>query len=112
MAEAEARKPVPAITPEAKPFWEAAAQQKLKMQRCNNCGAWIWTPRPSCFECGSEVLEWTDMSGRGEVYSFTVIRQIVGRGSSQAICRNSSDRSVSAKAGSSVSNSYQVAPRE
>jgi uncharacterized protein len=84
MAEVEARKPVPAITPEAKPFWEAAAQQQLKMQRCKNCNVWIWTPRPACFECGSENLEWTDMSGRGAVYSFTVIRQIVGRGSSQA----------------------------
>jgi uncharacterized OB-fold protein len=84
MVEAEAKKPVPAIMPEAKPFWEAAAQQKLRMQRCNDCRAWIWTPRPACFECGSENLAWSEMSGRGEVYSFTVIRQIVGRGSSPA----------------------------
>ena len=84
MADAEARKPVPAIMPEAKPFWEAAAQQKLKIQRCGNCNAWVWTPRPACFECGSETLVWTEVSGRGKVYSFTVIRQIVGRGSSQA----------------------------
>ena len=84
MAETEARKPVPAITAEAKPFWEAAAQQTLKMQRCKDCTGWVWTPRPACIECGSQNLQWTDMSGKGEVYSFTVIRQIVGRGSSQA----------------------------
>ena len=35
-------------------------------------------------ECGSEKLQWTPMSGKGEVYSFTVIRQIVGRAGSKA----------------------------
>lgn len=84
MAEADVRKPLPAITTEAKPFWDAAAQQKLMIQRCKACNAWVWTPRPSCNECGSENIDWTQMSGRGEVYSFTVIRQIVGRAASPA----------------------------
>jgi uncharacterized OB-fold protein len=70
--------------PEAKPFWDAAAQNKLVMQDCNDCGAWVWTPRPLCNECGSERVEWTPMSGKGEIYSFTVIRQVVGRAASQA----------------------------
>jgi hypothetical protein len=38
----------------------------------------------NCNECGSEKVEWTPMSGKGEVYSFTVIRQVVGRAASQA----------------------------
>ncbi len=84
MAEVNVGKPLPAITPEAKPFWDAAAQQKLMIQRCKACNAWVWTPRPSCNECGSENIEWTPMSGGGEVYSFTVIRQIVGRAASAA----------------------------
>jgi uncharacterized protein len=84
MAEADLRKPLPAIAPEAKPFWEAAAQNKLVMQRCRDCNAWVWTPRPLCNECGSTEIEWTPMSGKGEVYSFTVIRQVVGRAASKA----------------------------
>jgi uncharacterized OB-fold protein len=84
MAELDVRKPLPAITSEAKPFWDAAAQQQLKIQRCRDCKAWVWTPRPACNECGSEKVDWTDMSGRGTVYSFTVIRQIVGRAASSA----------------------------
>ena len=84
MAEADVRKPLPAITTEAKPFWDAAAQNKLVMQRCQDCGAWVWTPRPLCNECGSERIEWTPMSGKGEIYSFTVIRQVVGRAASKA----------------------------
>jgi len=84
MAELDVSKPLPAITTEAKPFWDAAAQQTLIIQRCQDCKAWVWTPRPSCNECGSEKVEWTQMSGKGEVYSFTVIRQIVGRAASKA----------------------------
>lgn len=84
MAELDVSKPLPTITTEAKPFWDAAAQQKLIIQRCNECRAWVWTPRPSCNECGSEKVEWKPMSGNGEVYSFTVIRQVVGRAASKA----------------------------
>jgi uncharacterized OB-fold protein len=84
MAEADLRKPLPAITNEAKPFWDAAAENKLIMQRCADCAAWVWTPRPVCNECGSARVEWTAMSGKGEVYSFTVIRQVVGRAASKA----------------------------
>jgi uncharacterized protein len=84
MAEAILKKPLPAITSEAKPFWEAAAQNKLLMQRCRDCRAYVWTPRPSCYECGSERLAWMELSGKGQIYSFTVIRQVVGRAASKA----------------------------
>jgi uncharacterized OB-fold protein len=84
MAEADVRKPLPAITSEAKPFWDAAAQNKLVMQHCQNCNAWVWTPRPLCNECGSDRIDWTPLSGNGQVYSFTVIRQVVGRAASKA----------------------------
>lgn len=84
MAETNLQKPLPTITSEATPFWEGAAKQKLLMQRCLDCSAYIWTPRPSCFECGSENIHWQELSGRGQVYSFTVIRQVVGRAASQA----------------------------
>ena len=67
MAEAILKKPLPVVTSEAKPFWEAAAQQKLVMQRCQDCRAYVWTPRPACFECGSERVEWTQLSGKGQV---------------------------------------------
>ena len=84
MAETNLQKPLPTITSEARPFWEGAAKQQLLMQCCLDCSAYIWTPRPSCFECGSENMQWQKLSGRGEVYSFTVIRQVVGRAASQA----------------------------
>jgi uncharacterized protein len=75
----EIPKPLPEITAVTRPFWEAAAGGKLIMQRCGECGSWVWCPRPACVECGGEKLDWTQLSGRGAVFAFTVVREVVGR---------------------------------
>lgn len=67
--------PAPTITPEAKPYWEAAARGTLSLQRCDDCEAVVWYPRGMCPECGSRSLTWFDASGRGTVYSYTVNRR-------------------------------------
>jgi len=72
-------KPLPEVTPVTKAFWDAAAEGKLVMQKCRDCGAWVWCPRPVCGECGSDKLAWSELGGRGEVFAFTVIREVVGR---------------------------------
>jgi len=66
MAETNLQKPLPAINSEANPFWDGAANHKLMMQRCLDCTAYIWTPRPSCFECGSENIQRRDLALRHE----------------------------------------------
>ena len=63
--------PAPLVTPETAPFWEATAQGKLLLKRCSDCGTYNWYPRTICPECSSLNTEWTEASGRGEVYSFT-----------------------------------------
>ena len=75
----EISKPLPQVTPVTQTFWEAAASRKLVMQRCRACRSWVWCPRPACVECGSEKLEWTPLTGRGQLFAFTVIREVVGR---------------------------------
>lgn len=77
----EIPKPLPQITPLTQRFWEAAAKKSLVVQRCQSCRSFTWCPRPHCAECGSDQLEWAEVSGRGTVYSFTTIREVVGRGS-------------------------------
>lgn len=74
----EIPKPLPEITPVNKPFWDAAAAGKLVMQRCADCRSWVWCPRPACVECGGAKLKWTQLAGRGEIFAFTVIREVVG----------------------------------
>lgn len=75
----EIPKPLPEVTPLTQPFWHEAARGKLVMQRCDDCHSWVWCPRPACVECGSEKLQWMPLSGRGRVFAFTVIREVVGR---------------------------------
>jgi uncharacterized protein len=75
----EIRKPLPEITPVNQPFWEGAKAGKLVMQKCRDCGSWIFCPRPICVECNSDKLDWVQVGGRGKVFSFTIIREVVGQ---------------------------------
>ena len=73
------RKPLPELTPVNQPFWDAARGGKLMMQKCRDCGTWLFCPRPVCGDCASENLEWVQLSGKGKIFSFTVIREVVGQ---------------------------------
>ena len=66
--------PEPAISAEARPFWEAAAAGRLALPHCTRCDTVVWYPRAHCPECGGGVV-WQEASGGGAVYSFTVIRR-------------------------------------
>jgi uncharacterized OB-fold protein len=68
-------RPVPDASPHSAPFWAAARQHRLVLQRCQACGAVQHYPRPWCTTCLSEDLGWIDSPGRGTVYSYTVIRR-------------------------------------
>src|SRR2546421_11414509 len=70
--------PAPPVNPETKPFWDAAAAGKLLVKRCTACGAAHHYPRARCPFCGSERTEWTEASGRGTVYSYSVFRRAPG----------------------------------
>jgi uncharacterized OB-fold protein len=67
--------PAPVVLPEVKPFWDATAEGRLVLPRCNKCQTVIWFPRPFCPSCASTDVTWIEASGRGSVYSFTVNRR-------------------------------------
>jgi uncharacterized OB-fold protein len=62
------------LDPTSVPFWEAATRHELFLQRCEDCGHHQLYPRPHCLACFGPV-EWVASTGRGEIHSFTVIRQ-------------------------------------
>lgn len=66
-------KPQPQISEAARPYWEGANQGILKLQRCNGCGCVQLYPKPNCSYCLCEDLAWFTVSGKGFVYSYTVI---------------------------------------
>ena len=66
-------KPIPIVSPWAKPFWDATAIGILKIQKCSKCDMNIFYPRLYCPSCGSKEIEWIEALGTGNVYSFTVV---------------------------------------
>ncbi len=68
-------KPLPVITDENRPFWEGCKQGRLLLQYCDACRQYQFYPRLYCMHCGEQKTRWVEASGRGVVYSFTVIRQ-------------------------------------
>jgi uncharacterized OB-fold protein len=69
--------PAPEVTSETAEFWSATAEGTLLLPRCERCDAVIWYPRAFCPACGSLEVTWFAASGRGTVYTFTVIRRPV-----------------------------------
>jgi len=66
-------KPLPIVNPWAKPFWDAVREHRLIIQKCKNCGMHVFYPRIACPHCFSDQLYWIDSSGKGSIYSFTVV---------------------------------------
>jgi uncharacterized OB-fold protein len=46
---------------------------KFKAFRCTKCKAVIAPPLGTCYNCGNTKMEWTTVSGKGKLVSFTVI---------------------------------------
>jgi uncharacterized protein len=65
----------PKPTPLSTPFWDAAREGRLVLQRCAVCGAFRWTPQVLCTVCHAETYAWTEVSGRGRVYSFSIVHR-------------------------------------
>ncbi len=71
----EYSKPLPKPSAVSRPFWDAAKRHELILQQCGGCKAFIYYPRDRCPQCLSEQLQWRPVSGRGKVYSYTVVRR-------------------------------------
>jgi uncharacterized OB-fold protein len=65
----------PVVSVETAEYWEATAEGRLLLKRCDACGHVIWYPRAICPDCHSTDTSWFEASGNGVVYSFTVNRR-------------------------------------
>jgi len=71
-----AQRPVPEIEPALAPFFAAARERRLVVQRCAGCGALRFPPREICSGCLATAATWVPVSGRGEVFSYNVMHQV------------------------------------
>jgi len=67
------RKPLPIPNEDTKPFWNGLKKHKLMIQKCHQCERFRFPPRVVCPYCLSLDSEWVEATGKGKVYSFTVV---------------------------------------
>jgi uncharacterized OB-fold protein len=68
-----AERPQPAPTHETAPFWQGAERGELVLPRCRTCGRLHYPPPPRCVNCLTETLEWTRLSGRGQLVGWSTV---------------------------------------
>ncbi|MYA19837.1 MAG: Zn-ribbon domain-containing OB-fold protein [Chloroflexi bacterium] len=76
---ADSAKPLPQFTPGSEPYWDALSNHELRLQRCDVCAAFRFYPSPMCHspDCMSLGYDWVEVSGRGEVFTHTVVHRPV-----------------------------------
>ena len=67
--------PLPRPTSLSAPHWDGCRESELRVQQCRDCSAYIFIPQDACTNCLSDQLEWATSSGRGQVYSYTIVHR-------------------------------------
>jgi uncharacterized protein len=67
--------PVPVADIDSAPFWDGLRRHELRILRCLECGTFVHPPQASCPRCLSLDLATEAVTGRGHVYSFTVVNR-------------------------------------
>jgi len=71
-------KPAPIIDPGTEPYWKGLKERKLLLRHCRACDKPHFYPREVCPYCYSLDLDWSEASGVGTVYSYTVAHRPAG----------------------------------
>ncbi len=58
------------------PFWEACRNNRFLLHRCGCCDRHYW-PASRCIEHGDTAMAWVEVSGEGELYTYTVMHKVM-----------------------------------
>ncbi|MBV1895802.1 MAG: OB-fold domain-containing protein [Rhodobacteraceae bacterium] len=56
-----------------KTFWDGIAEGRFQTTTCTDCQKTTFPPKPICPACMGANVEWKEISGRGTIYSYTII---------------------------------------
>jgi uncharacterized OB-fold protein len=73
-------KVLPVVDDESEPFWKGCKEHKLMIQKNASTGKLFFYPRAIAPGDPKAKVEWVQVSGKGKVHTFTVIRQNVAPG--------------------------------
>jgi uncharacterized OB-fold protein len=65
----------PETSPETEAYWQAAREDRLLVRSCKGCGEAHHYPRTICPFCASDDTEYVAASGKGSIYSYSVMRR-------------------------------------
>jgi uncharacterized protein len=65
----------PIVTVENEAFWNAMREGRFTVPVCSACGKAHWYPRAICPFCSSDKVALRDASGKGTIYTFSVMRR-------------------------------------
>ena len=66
-------RPIPVPNEWTKPFWDAAKQGVLALQRCQACRRFQHPPYATCVNCMSIDLKFEPVAGTGAIYAYTIM---------------------------------------
>jgi uncharacterized OB-fold protein len=69
-----------------KQYFDKLAAGRFEIQKCAACGRHVFYPRVVCPHCGADRLAWVAPSGRGTVYSSTIVRRKSADGGDYNVC--------------------------
>lgn len=69
------KKPLPVESGETKPFWDACREGRFLIQRCRTCENYQYHYKGFCSHCWTGEIEDVAASGRGRVWSYTVVHR-------------------------------------
>jgi len=82
--QAPAPPPMPRPTPVAdeasQPFFDAAKEGKFLLRFCTACNRYMTYSAETCDNCLNQSLDWKAASGKGSIYSFVVMHQVLHPG--------------------------------
>ena len=67
-------------------FRRELAEGKIVLPQCHSCGRFHFFPRVVCPHCHETSFLWQEASGRGEIYTTTIVRRSPEHGGDYNIC--------------------------
>jgi uncharacterized OB-fold protein len=64
----------------SQPFFDAAKEGKLLLKHCSACDRYMTYSAEFCDACLNQSLDWKQASGKGTIYSFVVMHQVLHPG--------------------------------
>ena len=78
-------RPLPLPDDVSRFYWDGAGEGRLLLQRCLRCSKLQYPPDVACVHCQSVELEPSEVSGRGRLWSYTVVERVFHAGFADAV---------------------------